>query len=83
MNKIIEATKEDGTRQLVPTSLMREYAKEAVIVTGRDPNRAMRTFGRMIANLMYVRGYSVLIEIAYDSEGNQKRTPICVKGGVA
>ena len=70
MNMIIEATKADGTRQLIAPSKIREYARMA---KEASPRRAMHTFGKILANFMFCSGFVKLVEIAYNMEG-QTRT---------
>ncbi len=78
MNKVIEATLLDGSKALLPTSLLRGYADAAKDAANGNMRRAMTNFKRMLANLMYVRGYRMLTEICY-SVDTQKRTVIIVK----
>lgn len=75
MNKIIEATREDGTRQLIAPSKIREYAR---IARNAYPRRKFNTFGKMLANFMYCYGFITLVEIAYNCD-TQKRTLIMAK----
>lgn len=79
MNRIFEATKKDGTRQLVSPSVIRGYVDEARMVACGSMKKAMRVFGRMLANLMFVRGYVSIVEIAYDCN-SQKRTVLMIGG---
>ena len=79
MTRIIEATREDGSRQLLPTSLFRGYAAEAREVAGTNPRKRFRVFGQMLANLMYVRRYVRMVRIDYSYDG-QTRTVIMEKG---
>ena len=78
MNKVIEATLKDGSRTLLPTSLLHGYADAAKETANGNMKRAMRLFMQMLANLMYVRGYKVLTEICY-SVDTQIRTVIIVQ----
>lgn len=80
MTRIIEATRKDGTRQLLPTSLFRGYVAEAQAVAGTNSDKRFRVFGQMLANLMYVRGYVRMVQIDYDCNG-QRRTVIMEKKG--
>ena len=75
MNKILEATTNNGTKVLLPTTLLKDYADEARIAADGNMKKAMRNFSKMIANLMYVRGYKKLVEIRYSCE-MQKRVTI-------
>lgn len=75
MNIIIEATKADGTRQLIAPSKIREYAR---IAKETSPRRKMHTFGKMLANFMFCYGFITLVEIAYNCD-TQTRTLIMAK----
>ena len=75
MTKIIEATKADGTRQLIAPSRIREYAR---IAKESTPRRKMHTFGKLLANFMYCSGFVKLVEIAYNIDG-QMRTLLMAK----
>lgn len=75
MNIIIEATKADGTRQLIAPSKIREYAR---IAKETSPRRKMHTFGKLLANFMFCSGFITLVEIAYNCD-TQKRTVIMAK----
>ena len=79
MTRIIEVTRKDGTRQLLPTSLFRGYAAEAREVAGTNPRKRFRVFGQMLANLMYVRGYGRMVRIDSNCDG-QTRVVIMEKG---
>ena len=76
MTRIIEATRKDGTRQLLPTSLFRGYVAEAQAVAGTNSAKRFRALGQMLANLMYVR----MVQIDYNCNG-QRRTVIMEKKG--
>lgn len=76
MNKVIEATNRDGSKALLPTSLLHGYAEAATNASNGNMKRAMHYFNLMIVNLMYVRGYKMLTEICYSAD-TQKRTVIC------
>ena len=80
MTRIIEATREDGTRQLLPTSLFRGYAAEVREVAGTNTRKRFRVFGQMLANLMYVRRYVRMVQIDYNCNG-QRRSVIMEKKG--
>lgn len=75
MNRVIEATCADGTHQLLPISRLHEYAKAASDAANGNSKRALRNFEQMVVNMMHLRGYTVLTEIAYNCAG-QKRTTI-------
>ncbi len=75
MTKVIEATKADGTRQLIAPSKIREYAR---IAKETSPRRKMHTFGKLLANFMFCNGFISLVEIAYNLEG-QTRTWLMAK----
>lgn len=75
MTKIIEATRADGTRQLVAPSKFREYAR---IAKETSPRKALHTLGKMVANYMFCNGFIKLVEIKYNTEG-QVRSLIMAK----
>lgn len=75
---IIEATKKDGTRQLIPDTLIRSFAHIAANYS-KGKKSAERRLDHILANFMYCGGYTSLVEICYSSEG-QKRTLIIWKG---
>ena len=75
MNIVYEAERTDGTRQLLPSSLIRDYIREARDVSGRSKDKAFFNFGRMLANLMMVRGYVSIVCIEYNCDG-QRRTQL-------
>ena len=75
MNIVIEATCADGTHQLLPTSLLHGYATAATDAANGNSKRALRNFSQIVVNMMHLRGYTVLTEIAYSCAG-QRRTVI-------
>lgn len=74
MNKIIEATRTDGSKALLPLTLIRNYANEAKIAANGNSKKAMKYFGQMLANLMFVRGYTKLVEICYSIDMQTRKT---------
>lgn len=75
MTKLIEATRADGTRQLIAPSRLREYARVSLANRKRG---GRRLFGRLLANMMFCNGFVKLVEINYNSDG-QTRTLIMAK----
>ena len=74
MNKVIEATKKDGSKALLPVSLINGYAKEAKDAANGNIKKAMKFFGQMIANMMFLRGYTELVEICYSLDMQKRKT---------
>lgn len=78
MNIILEGTRNDGTRMLIAPSKIREYAKDANEASAGSQKRAMKLMLRSIAMMCYSKNIQKLVEIKYDSDGNQKRTTLVV-----
>lgn len=78
MNRIYEATKYNGARTLVPSTVIDRYVRMARIHYGNG-NRALRMTERFLASYMYVNDFKSLVEIKFGVDGSQSRTTVIVK----
>ena len=78
MNRIYEATKFDGARALIPSTVIDRYARTARLHYGNG-KRALRMTERFLASYMYTHDYKTLEEIRYAVDGSQSRTTVIAK----
>lgn len=79
MNIVFEGTNDDGTRTLIPPSLIRRIAVEAEEASYGNKRKAMRYFTQNLCLMMTCRKINILTEIKYWHDGSQVRTIVARK----